>query len=266
MYRNLRQCVDDLEATGNWCGSTRRWTRISKSRRSSGGCFGPAGRRCSLQRGGLPLSDARQPVRHDRADAIHLSRFDRRLQAAGGVAGRSGGLMRRPRLYWRTPWAARLARPKRVARGRCWRCETTLAELPQLKSWPDDGGAYVTLPQVYTEDPDAPGVGAEQSGHVSRAAFAAGNTGGPRGRAALPDPPRHRRPSRRRAAAQRAVAGKHLRRRAAGHDAGRRDAAARGHQRTLAGRRARRPARADDLPRPANCRSRPRPTSASPAG
>ena len=26
-----------------------------------------------------------------------------------------------------------------------------------MKSWPDDGGAYITLPQVYTEDPDQPG-------------------------------------------------------------------------------------------------------------
>ena len=36
--------------------------------------------------------------------------------------------------------------------------ETTIDQLPQLKSWPDDGGAYITLPQVYTEDPDAPGL------------------------------------------------------------------------------------------------------------
>jgi len=26
--------------------------------------------------------------------------------------------------------------------------ETTIDQLPQLKSWPDDGGAYITLPQV----------------------------------------------------------------------------------------------------------------------
>src|SRR5206468_8855720 len=31
------------------------------------------------------------------------------------------------------------------------------APLPQLKCWPADGGAFVTLPQVYTEDPDRPG-------------------------------------------------------------------------------------------------------------
>lgn len=35
--------------------------------------------------------------------------------------------------------------------------QTTLDQLPQLKCWPDDGGAFVTLPQVYTEHPDRPG-------------------------------------------------------------------------------------------------------------
>jgi len=36
-------------------------------------------------------------------------------------------------------------------------CRTTLQELPQLKCWPKDGGAFVTLPEVYTEHPDRPG-------------------------------------------------------------------------------------------------------------
>lgn len=35
---------------------------------------------------------------------------------------------------------------------------TTVGQLPQIKSWPMDGGAFVTLPQVYTEDPEMPGV------------------------------------------------------------------------------------------------------------
>lgn len=35
---------------------------------------------------------------------------------------------------------------------------TTIDQLPQVKSWPMDGGAFITLPQVYTEDPDTPGV------------------------------------------------------------------------------------------------------------
>lgn len=32
-----------------------------------------------------------------------------------------------------------------------------IQDLPQIKSWPDDGGAFITLPQVYTEHPDFPG-------------------------------------------------------------------------------------------------------------
>lgn len=36
--------------------------------------------------------------------------------------------------------------------------QTTINQLPQIKSWPLDGGAFVTLPLVYTEDIDKPGV------------------------------------------------------------------------------------------------------------
>jgi 4-hydroxy-3-polyprenylbenzoate decarboxylase len=34
----------------------------------------------------------------------------------------------------------------------------TIDKLPLIKHWPMDGGAFVTLPQVYSEDVDAPGV------------------------------------------------------------------------------------------------------------
>ena len=36
--------------------------------------------------------------------------------------------------------------------------EISLSEIPQIVHWPLDGGAFVTLPQVYTEDPDKPGI------------------------------------------------------------------------------------------------------------
>ncbi len=36
--------------------------------------------------------------------------------------------------------------------------ETTISQLPQIQCWPKDGGAFVTLPIVYTEDIDKPGV------------------------------------------------------------------------------------------------------------
>jgi len=36
--------------------------------------------------------------------------------------------------------------------------KTTISQLPQIVNWPMDGGPFVTMPQVYTEDADKPGI------------------------------------------------------------------------------------------------------------
>ncbi|MEJ7587745.1 MAG: UbiD family decarboxylase [Ferruginibacter sp.] len=36
--------------------------------------------------------------------------------------------------------------------------QINIADIPQIQHWPLDGGAFVTLPQVYTEDMDEPGI------------------------------------------------------------------------------------------------------------
>lgn len=36
--------------------------------------------------------------------------------------------------------------------------EIHISDLPLIQHWPMDGGAFITLPQVYTEDPDKPGI------------------------------------------------------------------------------------------------------------
>src|SRR3569623_3279060 len=33
-----------------------------------------------------------------------------------------------------------------------------ISDLPQIVNWPMDGGPFITMPQVYTEDIDKPGV------------------------------------------------------------------------------------------------------------
>ena len=48
--------------------------------------------------------------------------------------------------------------PRRVRTGPVLSQQTTIGHLPQLQSWPDDGGAFITLPQVYTEDVERPGL------------------------------------------------------------------------------------------------------------
>ena len=65
---------------------------------------------------------------------------------------------RRPARYWRVPFTALSLLPRPVSGGPVFANQTRLSELPRLKSWPDDGGPFITLPQVYTEDPDHPGL------------------------------------------------------------------------------------------------------------
>ena len=36
--------------------------------------------------------------------------------------------------------------------------KTSISALPQIVNWPMDGGPFVTMPQVYTEDIDKPGI------------------------------------------------------------------------------------------------------------
>src|SRR5688572_24839055 len=64
---------------------------------------------------------------------------------------------RRPLRYLGAVRGAITMLPRMVGRGAITANETTISQLPQLVSWPDDGGAFITLPQVYTEDVREPG-------------------------------------------------------------------------------------------------------------
>ncbi len=67
-------------------------------------------------------------------------------------------LLKQPSNLLRAPAAALHLLPKKVRNAPVLLQQTSLAELPQIKSWPDDGGAFITLPQVYTESPANPGL------------------------------------------------------------------------------------------------------------
>lgn len=49
------------------------------------------------------------------------------------------------------PWKSRFNAPIKFGK-------TTISALPQIVNWPMDGGPFVTMPQVYTEDMDKPGI------------------------------------------------------------------------------------------------------------
>src|SRR4051812_29670342 len=64
---------------------------------------------------------------------------------------------RRPLRYAGAPLTALTTFPKFVRRAEIITNETTVSQLPQQVSWPSDGGPFITLPQVYTEDVNQPG-------------------------------------------------------------------------------------------------------------
>lgn len=64
---------------------------------------------------------------------------------------------KKPFRYWNVPFAAWKMLPKKVRRSPLLAHQTTISKLPKLKCWPNDGGSFVTLPLVYSEDPNQPG-------------------------------------------------------------------------------------------------------------
>jgi 4-hydroxy-3-polyprenylbenzoate decarboxylase len=158
MYRTLRECIDDLAASGR----LRRIDEPIDARLEAAEI-----QRRVFRAGGPALYFAnvkgcRFPMVSNLFGTIERTRYIFRdslekLQGLVSLQADPLDLLRRPRLYLKTPWFALNARPKKVRHGPVLAHETTLAELPQLMSWPDDGGPYITLPQVYTEDPDDPG-------------------------------------------------------------------------------------------------------------
>lgn len=62
--------------------------------------------------------------------------------------------LQKPGRYWRTPFTALNGLPRKSLFSKPIKYgETTIDKIPQIKSWPMDGGAFITLPQVFTEAP-----------------------------------------------------------------------------------------------------------------
>jgi len=64
-------------------------------------------------------------------------------------------LPRNPLRYAGVPLTALTMLPRKVSRGPVQKATCAIHDLPAIKCWPDDGGAFVTLPQVLSDDPNA---------------------------------------------------------------------------------------------------------------
>jgi len=75
------------------------------------------------------------------------------------LKGNPSEVLKRPFHYAAVPFSAIKALPKK-SRGKAAVTfgKTQIDQLPQLKSWPKDGGPFITLPLVYTEDIEKPSI------------------------------------------------------------------------------------------------------------
>lgn len=63
-------------------------------------------------------------------------------------------IMAKPWQLWRAPIVGLRMLPKRVRQAAVMQHACRLSELPQVVCWPDDGGPFVTLPQVLSQTPN----------------------------------------------------------------------------------------------------------------
>ncbi|MDO4574921.1 MAG: UbiD family decarboxylase [Planctomycetia bacterium] len=161
MYRNTTQLIADLERTQQlvrWEERIDPYLEAAAIQRRLFAEGGPAVLFPNVKGSKFPmvanLFGTMERIHYIFRDAIDMVKKVMRL----GVD--PADFMRRPGYYlhWKTPLAGWVSRPKRVSTGPVLRNVCTLADLPQLQCWPQDGGAYLTLPQVYTEDPACPGL------------------------------------------------------------------------------------------------------------
>lgn len=157
-YRTLRECVKDLLAT-------RQMIRIdvpvdpdleaAEIQRRVFRAGGPALYFASVRGSRFPmvsnLFGTMERIRYIFRDTLD------QLSKLVSLGLDPSDWLRRPRLFLKVPWWGWKAWPKVVSGGPCLKHEIRLQQLPKVRSWPNDGGAYITLPIVYTEDPTQPG-------------------------------------------------------------------------------------------------------------
>ncbi len=159
-YRSTRECVEALEKNGQLLRITEEvdphlemaeiQRRIYQEKgpailfENVKGCAFP----CVSNLFGTP----------ERARLIFKDTYD---QVATLVESKADPLklMKNPGKAIRAGLSALNALPKKVSvkSAPLFQCRAKLSDLPPITSWPDDGGPFITLPQVYSEHPEHAG-------------------------------------------------------------------------------------------------------------
>lgn len=157
-YRNLGECVNDLEKHGHLLRVDRETDPELEAGAVQRRVFRAGGPALLFTR----VKGCRFPMLGNLFGTPDRCRFLFRdtldvIAKAFRLKADPALILKKPLGFLALPFHARHLSPKMVRNGPITANRVTVAQLPQLKSWRDDGGAFITLPQVYTESPARPG-------------------------------------------------------------------------------------------------------------
>ncbi|MED4172069.1 UbiD family decarboxylase [Halalkalibacterium halodurans] len=159
MYQNLQECINDLEKHGH----------LIRIREEVDPYLEMAAIHLKVYEAGGPallfenVKGSNYQAVSNLFGTMERSKFIFRQtwqSAENVVALRNDPMsaLKHPFAHARTALAASKALPLKKSRLPAGFEEITISDLPLIQHWPDDGGAFITLPQVYSEDPDKPGI------------------------------------------------------------------------------------------------------------
>lgn len=182
-YASLAEAVADLERTGRLRrieGEVDPRLEMAEIQRRAYAAGGPALLFTRVKGTPFPCVSNLYGTR-ERAHYLFRGTLDD-AKALLALKGDPMAWARAPLRYLGAAAAASHALPMRTSSLPVAAHATTLDRLPQIISWPEDGGPYVTLPQVFTEHPGKPGLRHSNMGmyriQLAGAPFAPGKEAG----------------------------------------------------------------------------------------
>ncbi|WP_202707795.1 UbiD family decarboxylase [Sporosalibacterium faouarense] len=160
MYRNLEECIIDLEKSGQLVRIHEEvdpYVEIAAIHRRVNGSGGPAilfeNVKGSKFRALSNLFGNLERSRYIFRDTL------KETQNVIELRNNPLSALRNPFKHLKSGLMASKALPLKSIRNKLSDFEEIqISDLPLIHHWPDDGGAFITLPQVYTEDPEKPGI------------------------------------------------------------------------------------------------------------
>lgn len=158
-YKSLKACVDDLERAGELVRIVQEvdpYLEAAEIQRRVFEADGPAIFFANVKGCRFPMVSnvfgSMERVRFIFRDTLDAIEKLMRLKADPAAP------LKHPLTYLGAGIKGLNALPRKVRSGPVMKNECRIEDLPQVQCWPDDGGAFVLLPQVYTENASKPGV------------------------------------------------------------------------------------------------------------